>query len=49
MKINNTVFLSYLRCPYKACLLLEGRSGQRTAYETLIAAQSLTACLRGVK
>jgi len=37
MKINNAVFLSYLRCPYKACLLLEGRSGQRTAYETLIA------------
>ncbi len=37
MKINNAVFLSYLRCPYKACLLLEGRSGQRTNYETLIA------------
>jgi predicted RecB family nuclease len=37
MKINNAVFLSYLRCPYKACLLLEGRSGQRTDYETLIA------------
>jgi predicted RecB family nuclease len=26
-----------LRCPYKACLLLEGRSGQRTEYETLFA------------
>jgi hypothetical protein len=36
MKINNVLFLSYLRCPYKACLLLEGRSGQQTAYETLI-------------
>lgn len=37
MKINNAVFLSYSRCPYKAYLLLEGRSGQRTDYETLIA------------
>jgi hypothetical protein len=37
MKINNAVFMSYLRCPYKACLLLEGRSGQRTDYETLVA------------
>jgi predicted RecB family nuclease len=37
MKINNAVFLGYLRCPYKASLLLEGRSGQRTDYETLIA------------
>ena len=37
MKINNAVFLSYLHCPYKACLLLEGRSGQRTDYETLMA------------
>jgi hypothetical protein len=36
MKINIVLFLSYLRCPYKACLLLEGRSGQQTAYETLI-------------
>jgi len=36
MKINNVLFLSYLRCPYKAYLLLEGRSGQQTAYETLI-------------
>jgi hypothetical protein len=36
MKINDALFLSYLRCPYKACLLLEGRSGQQTAYETLI-------------
>lgn len=37
MKINNAVFLSYLRCPYKARLLLEGQSGQPTDYETLIA------------
>jgi predicted RecB family nuclease len=37
MKITNAVFLSYLRCPYKARLLLEGRSGQRTDYESLLA------------
>jgi predicted RecB family nuclease len=36
MKIDNSVFLSYLRCPYKGNLLLEGRSGQRSDYETLI-------------
>jgi hypothetical protein len=37
VKINNAVFLSYLRCPYKAFLLLDGRSGQRTDYEKLLA------------
>ena len=37
MKISNALFLSYLRCPYKARLLLEGRTGQRTEYETMLA------------
>ena len=37
MKINDAVFLAYLRCPYKACLLLEGIAGQPTQYETQIA------------
>jgi len=35
MKINNAVFLSYLLCPYKAGLLLGGRSGTQTDYGTL--------------
>jgi len=37
MKINNAVFLSYLLCPYKAGLLLGGRSGTQTDYGTLTA------------
>jgi hypothetical protein len=36
MKISDAVFLSYLRCPYKAFLLLEGRTGQRSDYETML-------------
>jgi predicted RecB family nuclease len=37
MKINNDVFMSYLHCRYKACLLLEGKSGQPTNHQALIA------------
>jgi hypothetical protein len=37
MKINNNVFMSYLHCRYKACLLLEGKSGQPTNHQALIA------------
>ena len=37
MRINNNVFMSYLRCRYKACLLLEGRSSQPTNHQALIA------------
>jgi hypothetical protein len=37
MRINNNVFMSYLRCRYKACLLLEGRSSQPTNHQVLIA------------
>jgi predicted RecB family nuclease len=37
MKINNTVFLSYLRCPYKAGLLLGNQTACPTDYQILMA------------
>ncbi len=37
MKINNTIFLSYLRCPYKPGLLLGNQIACPTDYQILMA------------
>src|SRR5271166_1232593 len=37
MKITNTIFLSYLQCPYKASLLLDNQMACPTDYQILMA------------
>lgn len=36
MKINNTIFLSYLLCPYKAKLLLSNQPASTTEYQIML-------------
>ena len=36
MKINNTIFLSYLLCPYKAKLLFSNQLASPTEYQTML-------------
>src|SRR5215467_7064469 len=36
MRINNTVFLSYLLCPYKAALLLSNQTASTIEYQVVL-------------
>ncbi len=49
MKITKEIFLSFLVCPYKAYLLLNGESGNKSEYEALFKEIKEKYCVDGIK